>query len=57
MELKDIIKLVLNLILIELLLPHNEVDKFYIKKGKIIKIKWIGGSISKLKKGKWILKE
>jgi len=56
MNLKDIIDLTLGLILIGMLTPRTEVKTFYIKNGKLVKVKWIDGSISKLKKGKWIRK-
>jgi len=54
LKVKEIIGLVLGLVLIGLLLPHNEFDELYYKKGVLVKVKWIDGSISKLKKGEWI---
>ena len=56
MNLRDVIDLTLGLILIGMLMPRNEIKYFYIKNGKLVKVKWIDGSISKLKKGKWIRK-
>ena len=56
MNLKDVIKLSLGLIIIGMLIPRTEVKTFYLKNGKLVKVKWLDGSMSKLKQGKWVHK-
>ena len=56
MKAKDIIGLALGLIILRMLLPTTEFDKFFFKKGILVKVKWLDGSVSKLKNGEWIHK-
>ena len=56
LNIKNVIKLSLGLIIIGMLIPRSEVKSFYVKNGKVVKVKWIDGSISKLKQGKWVHK-
>ena len=56
MKAKDVIGLVLGLIILRLLLPTTVVGKLFFKEGVLVKVKWLDGSVSKLKKGKWIHK-
>ena len=53
---KDVVGLVLSLILVKVLLPTNEVDKIYFKRGVLVKVKWLNGEVSILKNGEWIKK-
>ena len=56
MNVKDVIGLVLSLVILTILLPCTEVKSVCYKNGILVKVKWIDGSISKLKKGVWIRK-
>lgn len=56
MRAKDVIGLALSLIIIRMLLPLRPFDKLYYKGNQLVKIKWVDGSVSKLKNGVWIHK-
>ena len=56
MKLRDVIDLSLSVLIVGMLMPHSEINKLYFKKGVLVKVKWIDGSISKLRKGEWIHK-
>ena len=56
MNLKEIIDLCLSLVVIGELMPRYEINKLFFRKGKLVKVKWIDGSISILKKGEWVHK-
>lgn len=54
MKINQILELVMALLIIGLLMPYVEVKYVYYKKGKVIRIDWIDGTRSELKKKKWV---